>query len=96
MHLTNDLKNGIDELVENQEEVVEALKGADHFYICHYCKKREQIEHRRCYWDDKSTRNTQLLATELSQIYLISQGELQSSQLARRYNEYRQILQELR
>ena len=54
MHLTNDLKNGIDELVENQEEVIEALKGADHFYICHYCKKREQIEHRRCYWDDKS------------------------------------------
>ena len=49
MHLTNDLKNGIDELVENQEEVIEALKGADHFYICHYCKKREQIEHRRCY-----------------------------------------------
>ena len=41
MHLTNDLKNGIDELVENQEEVIKALKGADHFYICHYCKKRE-------------------------------------------------------
>ena len=54
MHLTNDLKNGIDELVENQEEVIEALKGADHFYICHYCKKREQIEHRRCYWDEQS------------------------------------------
>ena len=41
-----------------------------------------------------TTRNTQSLGTELSQIYL-SQGELQSSQLARRYNEYRQILQEL-
>ena len=39
MHLENNLKNGIDELVENQEEVIEALKGADHFYICHYCKK---------------------------------------------------------
>jgi hypothetical protein len=29
-------------------------------------------------------------------MYLMLQGELQSSQLARRYNEYRQILQELR
>ena len=26
MHLTNDLKNGIDELVENQEEVIDALQ----------------------------------------------------------------------
>ena len=54
MHFNNDLKNGIDELIENQTEVIDALKTADHFYICHYCKKREQIEHRRCYWDDKS------------------------------------------
>ena len=67
MHLTNDLKNGIDELVENQEEVIKALKGADHFYICHYCKKREQIEHRRCYWDEKSkiwlTKNNKIAIT---------------------------------
>ena len=67
MHFNNDLKNGIDELIENQTEVIEALKTADHFYICHYCKKREQIEHRRCYWDDKSkiweTKNGKLAIT---------------------------------
>ena len=54
MHLTNDLKNGIDELVENQEEVIEALQKADHFYICLYSKKNDRIEHRRCFWDKKS------------------------------------------
>ena len=54
MHLENNLKNGIDELIENQEDVIEALKGADHFYICHYSKKNDRIEHRRCFWDDKS------------------------------------------
>ena len=42
MHLTNDLKNGVDELIENQEEVIEALSKADHFYITHYCKKRDR------------------------------------------------------
>ena len=25
-----------------------------HFRIVHYCKKREQIEERYCYWDSKS------------------------------------------
>ena len=30
------------------------LKEVDHFYIVHYCKKREQIEERRCYFDSKS------------------------------------------
>ena len=54
MHLENNLKNGIDELIEDQEEVIEALSKADHFYICHYCKKRDRIEERRCFWDDKS------------------------------------------
>lgn len=54
MHLENNLKNGVDELIENQEEVIEALKSADHFYITHYCKKRDRIEERRCFWDDKS------------------------------------------
>ncbi len=48
------LQKDLDEVIEQQAEVIEALKEADHFYICHYCKKREQIEHRRCYWDDKS------------------------------------------
>ena len=54
MHLENNLKNGIDELIEDQEEVIEALSKADHFYICHYCKKRDRIEERRCFWDSKS------------------------------------------
>ena len=44
MHFINDLKNGTDELIENQAEVIEALKKADHFYIVHYCKKRDNIE----------------------------------------------------
>ena len=34
--------------------MIEALKEADHFLITHYCKKRDQIETRRCYWDSKS------------------------------------------
>ena len=38
------LEKDLDELIENQEQVIEALKQADHFYVCHYCKKREQIE----------------------------------------------------
>ena len=54
MHLENNLKNGVDELIENQTEVIEALKQADHFYITHYCKKRDNIENRRCFWDSKS------------------------------------------
>ena len=49
MHFNNDLKNGTDELIENQEQVIDALKGADHFYICHYSKKNDRIEHRRCF-----------------------------------------------
>ena len=35
-------------------ELAEQLKKSDHFYIAHYCKKREQIEERRCFWDSKS------------------------------------------
>ena len=35
-------------------ELAEQLEKSDHFYIAHYCKKREQIEERRCYWDSKS------------------------------------------
>ena len=67
MHLENNLKNGVDELIENQEEVIEALSKADHFYIVHYCKKRDNIEERRCYWDSKSkiweTKNGKLAIT---------------------------------
>ena len=35
-------------------ELAEQLEKSDHFYIAHYCKKREQIEERRCFWDSKS------------------------------------------
>ena len=47
------LEEDIDEIV-NDVEVMMALEQADHFYITHYCKKREQIESRRCYWDSES------------------------------------------
>ena len=48
------LEKHTDELIENQEEVIDALSKADHFYIVHYCKKRDNIEERRCFWDSKS------------------------------------------
>ena len=35
-------------------ELAEQLEKSAHFYIAHYCKKREQIEERRCFWDSKS------------------------------------------
>ena len=41
------------ELIDDQQ-VIQSLKEADHFYICYYSKKNECIEHRRCFWDDKS------------------------------------------
>ena len=47
----------LDEMLNDEvsyQEVVSAMKKADHFYITHYCKKRERIESRRCYWDSKS------------------------------------------
>ena len=47
------LEMPLDEAIES-ETMIEQLKKADHFYIVHYCKKRDQIEERRCYWDDKS------------------------------------------
>ena len=47
------IEKDIDEIV-NDIEVLMALEKADHFYITHYCKKRERIETRRCYWDSKS------------------------------------------
>ena len=48
------LKRDLDNELIDDQEVIQSLKEADHFYICHYCKKREQIEERRCYWDSKS------------------------------------------
>jgi|TARA_E500000178_G_C16317013_1_gene443021 hypothetical protein len=38
----------------NSTTMIDQLKTADHFYIVHYCKKRDKIEDRRCYWDNKS------------------------------------------
>ena len=43
------LKKDLDHEMINDKEVIQSLKDSDHFYICHYCKKREQIEYRRCY-----------------------------------------------
>ncbi len=61
------LQKDLDEVIEQQAEVIEALKEADHFYICHYSKKNERIEHRRCFWDSKSkiweTKNGKLAVT---------------------------------
>ena len=48
------LQKYLDEIIENQTKVIEALKEADHFYICHYSKKHEEIQYRRCYWDEQS------------------------------------------
>ena len=36
------------------EDLTAKLKEADHFYICHYSKKHDEIQHRRCFWDEKS------------------------------------------
>ena len=47
------LEKDIDDIIGNTE-VLMALEKADHFIITHYCKKREQIEFRRCYWDKQS------------------------------------------
>jgi len=47
------LEKYLDEIT-NDKEVVTALKEADHFLITHFCKKRDRIETRRCYWDDNS------------------------------------------
>ena len=48
------LKKDLDHELINDQEVIQSLKEADHFYICHYSKKNERIEHRRCFWDSKS------------------------------------------
>ena len=47
------IEKDIDEIV-NDTQVLMALKTADHFIITHYCKKRDRIEERRCFWDSKS------------------------------------------
>ena len=61
------VEGNLDTIIDNPTEVIQQLKEADHFYICHFCKKRDQIEYRRCYWDDKSkiweTKNGKLAIT---------------------------------
>ena len=61
------LQKDLDHELINDQEVIKSLKEADHFYICHFCKKRDQIEYRRCFWDDKSkiweTKNGKLAVT---------------------------------
>ena len=48
------LEKHTDELIENQDEVIDSLRKSDHFYINHYCKKIDNIEELRCFWDSKS------------------------------------------
>ena len=52
---------------EFTERLIGQFKKADHFYIVHYCKKRDDVEERRCYWDEKSriwmTKNNKLAIT---------------------------------
>ena len=48
------LEKDLNHEIINDNEVIQQLKEADHFYICHYSKKNERIEHRRCFWDEKS------------------------------------------
>lgn len=43
-----------DNFEQFQDMLGDQLGKADHFYIIHYCKKRDEIEERRCYWDEKS------------------------------------------
>ena len=52
--ITNDLINEEPTFEEFSERLIGQFKEADHFYIIHYCKKRDSIEERRCYWDEKS------------------------------------------
>ena len=48
------LEKYLDEIMPDNEQVIQALKEADHFLITHFCKKRDRIETRRCYWDEQS------------------------------------------
>ena len=43
------LEKDLNHEIINDNEVIQQLKEADHFYICHYSKKNERIEHRRVF-----------------------------------------------
>ncbi len=45
------LKKDLDNELINDQEVIQSLKDADHFYICHYCKKRDTIVGYRTFTD---------------------------------------------
>ena len=47
------IEKDIDDIV-NDTEVLMALEKADHFLITHFCKKRDRIETRKCFWDTNS------------------------------------------
>ena len=47
------LEKDIDDIIGNTE-VLMALEKADHFLITHFCKKRDRIETRKCFWDKQS------------------------------------------
>ena len=48
------IERNLDHIMENPTEVIQQLQEADHFYICHFSKKNDRIEWRRCFWDSKS------------------------------------------
>jgi len=52
--ITQDIINEEPTFEEFSERLIGQFKKADHFYIVHYCKKRDEVEERRCYWDSKS------------------------------------------
>ena len=56
-----------DDFEQFQDMLGEQLSKADHFYTVHYCKKRDDVEERRCYWDEKSkiwiTKNDKIAIT---------------------------------
>ena len=48
------IEGNLDTIIDNPAEVIQQLQKADHFYICHFSKKNDRIEWRRCFWDSKS------------------------------------------
>ena len=54
MSIYLDLNNPENLDAEMRSDLIEQISKADHFYIIFYCKKRQQIEQRRCIWDSQS------------------------------------------
>ena len=36
------VEGNLDTIMDNPAEVIQQLQKADHFYVCHFCKKREK------------------------------------------------------